>query len=341
MILKQILNKAGNKMAKYIFKRILYMIFVFAVMSIILFFLYNMIPGDRARAEIEPMKDKLTPEEYQFRYKQARERLGLDKPVIERYGIWISKILRGDLGESEQYRQPVTQVVKTPLNNTIFMNIFSIALAFAITIPLGIICAIKKNTVTDKIVQVLTVIGYSIPVFIFGLLFIYLFAVKLRWFPVSGMNTPNFKGTEFQKFLDTMKHLALPLFVLTFASLGGLTRYVRAAMVEALSMDCIKTARAKGLKEKVVILSHAWRNALLPIVTLLVGWIMSVFSGALITERMFNINGMGKFFYDSLVNQDYDVTLAIQLFYVILALLGNLITDISYGLVDPRVRVNR
>lgn len=328
-------------MTKYIIKRILYMIFVFAVMSVLLFFLYNLIPGDPARAEVEPMKETLTPEEYHYRYQLARERLGLDKPVLERYGIWVKNLLNGDLGQSRQFKQPVLEVIKTPLKVTIFINVFSIALAFIITIPLGIICAIKKNSNFDKVVQVLTIIGYSIPVFIFGLLFIFAFSVKLGWFPVSGMSTPNFKGTEFQAFMDRMKHLALPLAVLTLSSLGGLTRYVRAAMGEALTMDCIKTARAKGLKEKVVILSHAWRNALLPVVTLLIGWIMSVFTGAMITERMFNINGMGKFFYDSLVNQDYQVTMAIQLFYVILALFGNLLTDISYGFVDPRVRVNK
>lgn len=328
-------------MVRYIFKRIMYMIFVFAVMSVILFFLYNLIPGDPARAEVEAFKDKLTPQEYQLKYEEARKRLGLDDPQYVRYAKWISKVVQGDLGMSSTFKKPVTDVIKTPLKVTVFINIFSISLAFLITIPLGIICAIKKHSVFDKVVQVVTIIGYSIPVFIFGLLFIYVFAVKLRWLPVSGMNTPNFQGTRWEMFADTMKHLTLPLAVLTLSSLGGLTRYVRAAMGDALTMDCIKTARAKGLKERVVILSHAWRNALLPIITLLIGWIMSVFAGSLIVERMFNINGMGKFFYDSLVKQDYNVTLAIQLFYVVLALVGNLITDISYGIVDPRVRVNR
>ena len=333
--------KAGNKMVKYISKRIMYMIFVFAVMSVILFFLYNLIPGDPARAEVEPMKDTLTPQEYQLKYQAARDRLGLDDPLHIRYIKWIGKLAKFDLGESSAFKKPVTEVIVTPLKVTIFVNIFSIALAFLITIPLGITCALKKNSMFDKVVQVLTIIGYSIPSFIFGLLFIFAFAVKLQWFPVSGMNTANFQGTQWELMKDTMLHLALPLMVLTFSSLGGLTRYIRAAMGDALTMDCIKTARAKGLKERVVILSHAWRNALLPVITLLIGWIMSVFAGSLIVERMFNINGMGKFFYDSLVKQDYNVTLAIQLFYVILALLGNLITDISYGLVDPRVRVNR
>lgn len=128
---------------------------------------------------------------------------------------------------------------------------------------------------------------------------------------------------------------------MTFASLGGMTRFIRATMGDALSMECIRTARAKGLKERVVILSHAWRNALLGVITMLIGTMMSLFSGALILETMFNITGMGKFLYDSLVNMDYNITIALQLFYVIIALVTNLIIDLSYGLVDPRVRVNK
>jgi len=328
-------------MGKYILKRVFYMIFVFFIMSFILFFLYNMIPGDPVRAQLEPLKNKLTPEEYQYIYEQLRKALGLDDPLIVRYGKWISNTLRGNLGNSLVYKQPVLEVVKTPLKNTVFINIFAIALALGITIPLGIHCAVKRNSIFDKTVQVLTIVGYSIPVFIIVLLFIYIFAVTLEWFPVSGMSTPNFKGTPFEAFLDRLYHLALPLMVLTVGSLGGMTRYVRAAMIDALSMDYIKTARAKGLKERVVIYSHAWRNALLPVITLIIGWLMSVFSGSLVVERMFNLHGMGKFYIDALANQDYNVALAIQMFYIVIALIGNLIADLSYGLVDPRVRVNR
>lgn len=328
-------------MTKYVVKRIFYMIFVFFIMSLLLFFLFNLIPGDPARAEVEGMRDRLTAEEYQYRYEQARERMGLDDPLPVRYLKWASGILQGDLGMSQIYKQPVADVVKTPLKVTIFINIFAVAIALAITIPLGIYTAVKRNSVFDKTVQVLTIVGYSIPVFIIALLFIYAFAVKLGWFPVSGMATPNFSGTPWEEFKDTMYHLALPLGVMTIGSLGGLTRYVRAAMSDALGMDYIKTARAKGLSEKVVIFSHAWRNALLPVITLIIGWMMSVFSGSLVVERMFNLNGMGKFYIDALTNQDYNVALAIQLLYIIIALVGNLITDLSYGLVDPRVRVNR
>lgn len=328
-------------MIKYVFKRIGYMFFVFMIMSVLLFWLYGLIPGDPARAELEPMKQQLTAEQYEMRYQQLRGEMGLDDPIYERYVRWISKFITGDFGQSKQFKKPVIEVVKVPFKVTIFYNIFVLLLIFIITIPLGIICAVKKNSGFDKFVQVATIVGYSIPSYIFALLFIYVFSVRLGWFPVSGMKTPNFQGTSFQAFMDMLWHLVLPISALTFASLGGMTRYVRASMGDALSMECIRTARAKGLKERVVILSHAWRNALLGIVTLLISYMMSLFSGAMILETMFNIEGMGKFLYQSLVNQDYNVTIALQLFYVVIALLTNLMIDLSYGLVDPRVRVNK
>jgi len=300
-----------------------------------------MIPGDPARAEVEALKDKLKPDEYQRAYELARERLGLNKPAYVRYFEYVKGLLKGDLGDSRVHKQPVTKVISTPLKVTIFINIFDVLIGLAITIPLGIICAVKKNSTFDKVVQVLTIVGYSIPVFIFALLFIYAFAVKLGWFPVSGMKTPNFTGTQWEVIKDYAKHLALPLMVMIVGSLGGMTRYVRAAMVDALSMDYIKTARAKGLKERVVVYSHAWRNALLPVITLIIGWFMSVFYGSLIIERMFNLNGLGKLLIDSLNNQDYYVVMGIQLLYVVIALTSNLLSDLSYGLVDPRVRVNK
>lgn len=309
-------------------------------MSILLFFVYNLVPGDPARMELEGVKTKLKPEEYNKRYLQLRKQYGLDDPMFMRYGRWMGKVLKGDLGESRTYKKPVLQVVKEPLKLTVCINFFAIIIGLAITIPLGILCAVKKNSIFDQVTQVLTVIGYSIPVFIIALVFVFLFAVKLGWFPVNGMTTPGANYTGVRAFLDLLWHLALPLIIMTVGALGGMTRYVRAAMNDALSMDYIKTARAKGLKEKTVIYSHAWRNALLPVVTLIVGWFMSIFSGSIIIESMFNINGMGKFYIDALNNKDFDLAIAIQLFYIIITLLGNLITDLSYGLVDPRVRIN-
>ena len=327
-------------MVKYTIKRLFYMLFVFMIMSVILFGLFSMVPGDPARQEVQALKETLKPDEYEAAYQAARDRLGLNDTTPVRYLKYITGLAKGDLGMSLVHKMPVSKIVKKPLGVTIFINIFAVIIGLAITIPLGIYSAIKKNSTFDKVVQVLTIVGYSIPVFIFALLFIYLFAVRLGWFPVSGMGTPNITGSKWFIFKDTMRHLALPLMVMTIGALGGITRYVRAAMIDSLSMDYIKTARAKGLKEKVVIFSHAWRNALLPVVTLLISWFMSIFFGSLIIERMFNLNGLGKLLIDSLNNQDYNVVMAIQLFYMVIALTSNLLTDLSYGIVDPRVRVD-
>jgi peptide/nickel transport system permease protein len=306
-----------------------------------MFGIYNSIPGDRALTQVVSLKGKVSAEQFEAAYQRARDSLGLDDPLPLRYVKWMGNLLRGDFGYSTVYRKNVIEVVKTPFLNTLFINIFATVLALAITIPLGIHCAVKKFSKFDNIVQVGTIVGYSVPSFVIALLSIYIFAVLLRWFPVSGMNSPNFQGNAFEFFLDRMYYLALPLFVMTIGSLGGMTRYVRAAMIDALRMDYVRTARAKGLKEKVVIYSHAWRNALLPVITLIIGWFLSIFSGSIIIESMFAINGLGKLYYQGLMNQDYDVALAMQMFYVTISLVGNLLVDLSYGIVDPRVRVNK
>ena len=275
------------------------------------------------------------------RYEQQREKLGLDDPIPVRYVKWMGNLLQGNLGYSTFYKKDVADVIGEPLRNTIFINIFATILALGITIPLGIWCAVKKFSKFDNAVQVLTIVGYSVPVYIIALVFMYIFSVKLGIFPLSGMNSPNFQGSGLAFFLDRMYYLALPLIVMTIAALGSMTRYVRAAMIDALSMDYIRTARAKGLREKVVIYSHAWRNALLSVVTLIIGWFMSVFMGSIIIEQMFQLNGIGQMYYKGLMNQDYDLALAIQMLYCVITLISNLITDLSYGIVDPRVRVNK
>lgn len=317
------------------------MVGVFFVVSIIMFGLFNNVPGDRALNQIQAMKGKVSNEQFEVLYQQQREKLGLDDPIPVRYVKWMGNLLQGDLGYSTFYKKDVVEVIGEPLKNTIFINIFATILALGITIPLGIWCAVKKFSKFDNAVQVLTIVGYSVPVYIIALVFMYIFSVKLGIFPISGMNSPNFTGTGLAFFADRMYYLALPLIVMTVAALGSMTRYVRAAMIDALSMDYIRTARAKGLREKVVIYSHAWRNALLSVVTLIIGWFMSVFMGSIIIERMFLLNGIGQMYYKGLMNQDYDLALAIQMLYCVITLISNLITDLSYGIVDPRVRVNK
>ncbi|MFR8584912.1 MAG: ABC transporter permease [Ruminococcus sp.] len=328
-------------MLKYVGKRLIYMVGVFFVVSIIMFGLFNNVPGDRALNQIQAMKGKVSNEQFEIMYEQQREKLGLDDPIPVRYVKWMGNLLQGNLGYSTFYKKDVADVIGEPLRNTIFINIFATILALGITIPLGIWCAVKKFSKFDNAVQVLTIVGYSVPVYIIALVFMYIFSVKLGIFPLSGMNSPNFQGGGLAFFLDRMYYLALPLIVMTIAALGSMTRYVRAAMIDALSMDYIRTARAKGLREKVVIYSHAWRNALLSVVTLIIGWFMSVFMGSIIIEQMFQLNGIGQMYYKGLMNQDYDLALAIQMLYCVITLISNLITDLSYGIVDPRVRVNK
>jgi peptide/nickel transport system permease protein len=325
---------------KYVLKRLMYIIVVFLIASVLIFALYKSVPGDPARLMLEGSKQNMKPEEYEARYQEAVRKLGLDKPLPIQYFTWLGNTLRGDFGYSITYKMPVKQMIGVPMKNTIMLNVWSLIPVFAITIPLGIATAVRRGSRFDSIVQVVTIIGYSLPFFVIALLFIFLFAVKIPIFPISGVQTPGFTGSSIQLFMNKLYHMALPLIVMVFTSLGGLTRYVRATMIEALRMDYIRTARSKGLTEKVVIYSHAFRNALIPFITIMTGWFISIFSGSVVIERTFLWNGMGKVIIDALNQQDFAVSLAMVMFYLILALVGNLLMDLSYGLADPRVKLD-
>ena len=347
-------------MLKYSLKRLGYMAVVLVILSVIMYMIYSLVPANRAYsdadAQVKAMKNTLPKEQladyFDKLYLEYQRKYGTDTDnKFIRYGRWVgiyplydgsyNGLLQGNLGYSYEYQKPVVEVIKQPMLNTIKINIWATILALGITLPLGIHCAVKRGSKFDQGIQVMTIVGYSLPTFLISILFIWVFCSKLGIFPPSGMQTPGNTYVGFRKWLDEMYYLALPLIVMTFCSLGGMTRYVRASMIEALSLDCIKTARAKGLKEKAVIYSHAWRNALIPIVTLVVGWFLGIFGGSLVIESMFALNGMGKLMIDALRNADYDLVLFMQLFYVAMSLLGNLIVDLVYGLVDPRVRVNK
>ncbi len=342
-------------MGRYVLKRFGYMLLVMIILSLLMFLVYTMIPYDRAVTEAEPFKTayKGNPNAqqlYEQKLAELRRQLGTDQNMLVRYMGWIgigpidgkyNGIFQGNFGYSYTYDRPVIDVLKTPMVNTVFINIFATILGLGITIPLGIFCAVKRGSKRDTAIQIGTIVGYSIPSFITAIIFIWLFAILLKWFPVSGMKTPGSNYTGWAEFKDRMYYMALPLIVMTFSSLGGMTRYVRASMTEALSLDCIRTARAKGLREKVVIYSHAFRNALIPIITLVVGWFMGIFGGSVVIENIFGINGVGRVYIESLNAKDFEVVLLLQMFYVAMGLIGNLIIDIAYGLADPRVRVNK
>lgn len=339
-------------MGRYILKRIGYIFLVFLILSFLMYCLYNLIPTDPARQEVEPMRQGLKADEYEALYQQVRKRMGLDDPLVVRYlrwmGLWkdvdgtFNGIVEGNFGYSNLYKRNVIDVIQAPMGNTVFINIFSTIAALGITIPLGIYCAVHKGKRFDSVTQVVTMLGYSIPVYIIALVFMFLLCVLWRVFPIMGMKTPGMNyANQWEEFVDMLYHIALPVIVMTFGSLGGMTRYVRSSMIDALSMDYIRTARAKGLKEKVVIYSHAWRNALLPVITSILGWFIAIFSGSVIIENTFSLSGMGRLYWQGLNNYDFELVLAIQLFYSVVSLVGSLLIDISYGLVDPRVRVDK
>ncbi len=339
-------------LSKYIVKRLAYIVVVFFITSFLMYGLFSLIPSDPARVQLEPLKTSLKPEVYQQKYEELRDQMGLDDPIVVRYARWMGfapdkqtgeydGMLQGNFGYSLLRQKDCVDVIKTPMGNTIMFNIFATALTLLITIPVGIWCAVHKGSALDQGVQAFTILGYSLPQYIIALIFIFVFAVVLRWFPVGGAATPGSTYTGMREFTDRLYYMALPILVSVFGALGGMSRYVRAAMIDALSMDCIRTARAKGVKERVVIYSHAWRNALLPVVTSIIGWFLGVFSGSLILENVFGLNGMGALYIKALNGNDAELCLAIQMFYTVISLLGNLVTDLAYGFVDPRVRVNK
>ncbi len=324
---------------RYLIKRFIYIVFVFFIISILMFFIYKMMPGDPVTMMLGDAKTNMRPEQYELLYQQTRESLGLNGSLPEQYVRWIGNMLTGNFGYSTQYKKDVVDMIGAPMRNTVMLNLVSMVLTFLIAVPLGIATAVRKNGVFDKTIQVVTIIGYSLPSFIIALLAIFAFAVKIPIFPISGVRTAGFEGNALQTALDTLWHMSLPVIVMSISGIGSITRYVRAAMIDVLRMDYIKTARAKGLREKVVIYVHAFRNALIPVVTIATAWVVSLFGGSIVIENVFLWPGLGQTLINGLMQRDFSVVLTMQMFYVVLSLTGNVIMDIAYTIADPRVRL--
>ncbi len=324
-------------MLMYILKRLLNLIPVMLIISIILFGLLQLMPGDPVSAYLG-IGSKATPEQQQM----IRETLGLDKSVPEQYGKWLVRTLSGDLGNSIKYKKPVVEVLGKFIWNSFYLDLLAMIFAFAIAIPVGIKSAVKKYGFFDNFWTVFSLVGVSLPSFFFALILIYFIAIPFK-LPLNGMRTTLMLAKGYESFgqevLDVLKHMILPLTVLTLSSLASLTRYVRNSVIEVINQDYIRTARSKGLAEKVVIYKHAFRNALLPIVTLLSFYVPALFGGSIIIETVFVWPGIGAVLFKSIGDQDYSMLMAANLFYAALMLFGNLLADITYALVDPRVRV--
>ena len=324
---------------RYLLKRFVYIVFVFFIISILMFAIYKSMPGNPVDIMLGDSKTSMKPDAYQALYDKTVKDLGLDKPLPVQYVAWMGNMLTGEFGYSTQYKQEVINIISGPMINTVLLNILTMIVVFIIAIPLGIVTAVRKNGAFDKTVQVLTIVGYSIPTFIVALLAIFLLAVKFPIFPISGVKSAGLNATGLEATLDMLWHMALPVLVMSVSGIGGITRYVRAAMIDVLRMDYIKTARAKGLREKTVVYIHAFRNALIPVVTITTWWVVGLFGGSIVIESVFLWPGLGKMLIDGLLQRDFAVVLTMQMFYVVLSLAGNVIMDIAYTIVDPRVRL--
>jgi len=272
---------------------------------------------------------------------ELNKQYGFDKGVIGGYFVWLKSAAQGDFGDSWNWTLPVTQKFQDVIWYSFVLTAITLLLQICIAVPLGVVAAKKQYSATDYSVTVFSLIGISLPTFFTAALLKLVFAVKLGWFDISGMQGRNYLMlSDFGKFLDVAHHFVLPALTLTIVNIGSLMRHTRTNMLEVLNSDYIRTARAKGLPEKQVINRHAFRNTLIPLITILGTSLPDLFSGALITETIFAIRGIGYTSYYSIVSGDIPFTMFYLAFIAILTLLGNLICDVLYAIVDPRVRVH-
>ena len=314
-------------MTRFLASRLLQALIVLALMSLAVTVLMALMPGDPVDMMLAG-NPRATPADAA----RLKALYGLDRPLLERYWHWLSAALAGDFGYSRLYAQPVLTVLGPRLLNTLVLLGAAMALSVAVALPLGVYAARRPHGWADNAINLFCFAGISVPVFWLALLLILLFAVELQWLPASGLGPV---GGE--SLVERLPYLVLPVASLTLASIGGYTRYVRAAMVSELRQDYVRTARAKGLGENRVVWRHALRNALIPIVTVVALEFGVLFSGALVTETMFAWPGMGKLIYDSIMGNDLNVALVALLFATLTTLVGNLLADIAYAGLDPRV----
>ena len=329
-------------MAKYTIKRVLYSILIlFFVMFLIYVLMYNMPMGYIETKARELASRPGATKSYAEWLADLNAQYGMDKGVVLGYLTWLKSALRGNWGDSWAWTIPVTQEFHNTVWYSFILGFVSFVFEILIAIPLGITAAKNQYSFTDYFTTVVSMVCISMPTFFIATVLKYIFSVKLGWFDLSGMQGRNYMNlSDFGKFLDVAKHFVLPSITIIIISIGGLMRYTRTNMLEVLNADYIRTARAKGVPEKKVINYHAFRNTLIPLVTTLGGSLPGLFSGALITETLFSIRGIGYASYTSMTQGDIPFIMFYLAFISILTLLGNLISDLLYAVVDPRVRLS-
>jgi peptide/nickel transport system permease protein len=321
-------------MSRYLAARIVQTVVTLVLMSLVVFLLIGLMPGDPIDLMISG--DPTMTSEDAARLRAA---YGLDRPLMERYLAWASQAAQGNFGYSRSFGQPVLAVLWPRLLNTLLLAGIAFALSAAIALPLGIWAAARPRSHADYLINLLCFAGISAPPFWLALLLITLFAVTLGWLPAGGMADVR-PGTPWTTALaDQLRHLALPVLTLSLVQLGSYTRFMRGAMIEALRQDYVRTARAKGASERIVLWRHAFANALAPVLTILALSFGGLVSGALITETMFSWPGMGKAIYQAILENDYNLALVGLLVATAATIAGNLLADLAYAWVDPRVSI--
>ncbi|AGH95619.1 ABC transporter permease [Pseudobdellovibrio exovorus] len=320
-------------MVNFILRRIAQTVVVIIILSYICFGLMSLMPGDPVELMISA-NPKITAEDVQ----RLRDFYGLDQPIYKRYFNWVSDIAKGDLGYSRTYRIPVTEMMGPALTATFTLSMTSLVFSLLIAVPIGILCALKPNTKLDYFVNLFSFAGISVPSFWLGIVLIIVFAVNLNVLPAGGYQTTGMRYDGFfDELMDKAKYLILPVLSLSILSIGRFARFTRSSMMEAMRNDFIRTAKAKGLSSQTVIWRHGFRNALIPLITVVALSLSSIFSGALITETLFAYPGAGRLIYSSIMANDFNVAMVSFIISVSMVLIMNLIADILYGVVDPRV----
>ncbi|OOM82091.1 glutathione transport system permease protein GsiC [Clostridium puniceum] len=318
-------------MFKYALKRMLNTIPILLGISIIVFILINCQPGNPYSNMVDPTVTEEVKE-------QMLRQIGYYDPLPIKYFKWITRAVSGDLGYSIAYKQPVIDVIKSRIGNTVLLGGASLFLSVLIAIPIGMISSVKRYSIFDYVSTVLAFIGLSIPAFFFGMLLIKIFAVDLKVLPVSGMVTVGKNYIGINHIIDIFNHMILPTIVLAMINTAAFMRYTRSSMINIISQDYIRTAKAKGVSSVGIVLKHAFKNALIPIITIISLELPALFSGALLTETIFVWPGIGRLNYESVTNRDYSLIMGLVMIFAVVTLLSNLIADILYAVADPRVK---
>jgi peptide/nickel transport system permease protein len=323
-------------MGRYIIRRLLAMVPLLLAISILSFAVMHFAPGDPVMSMTDRRGvDDLSSEELT----QLRHQMGLDQPVYVQYARWLGNVVQGNFGYSLISRRPVGQMIAERLPNTLALSVIALVITLILALPLGVLCARFQNSLFDQGIAVLTFIGFSLPNFWLALMAIYIFAVGLHWLPAGGMMPlENVPQDPIGRFLAEARHYVLPVATMVILDVGGWLRYQRSSMLEALHGDYVRTARAKGLREKAVFFRHAWRNALLPVVTWLGVSLSALVNGSFMIETIFAWPGMGRLGLQAIFQRDYPLIMAVNMLSSILIVIGNLLADVTYALVDPRIR---